>query len=59
LPDGIYDAIYGNPAHHYDAVLGDLLAYSEKLRRGGIPFGDDDPQYATTDAGQHLVSSVC
>ena len=58
LPDRYFDLVYIDADHHYDAVLGDLFAYADKVKDGGVLMGDDfledltlrDGMYATIDA---------
>lgn len=45
LPNAYFDAIYVDADHHYDAVLRDLVCYSDKLKPGGIIMGDDFVEY--------------
>ncbi len=63
LPDRSFDLVYIDADHHYDAVLGDLFAYADKVKEGGILMGDDfledlslkDGMYATVDAVNTFV----
>jgi hypothetical protein len=58
FPDRSFDLVYLDADHHYDAVLGDLFAYADKVKEGGILMGDDflddlslkDGMYGTIDA---------